>query len=444
MKAKTAIVGGGLMGTTIAWHLAQRTDGLREAVVVCEKGEIGSGASGRSSAVLSQIHADIKLAGMARDSLKFYAGFEGRSGRSIGFQPCGVVTLPGKLTPEERARFLEQEAAYEAIGIRLELLDAEGLRRRVPGIAVDSDAVAVFEPDAGFLDPERAMAAISALARDTGAVLRTGCEVDEVLIEGGRVVGLETAQGRVETNQVVVAAGPWARSFLSRHGVELPLRLLRTHQHHVARPKQCADGTAGSCPADPTDLSQTWIRGFGSQHVGREVLERDLAERFMDENEERPRHPVIVDREHGVLVRCEPARDRTRVHDIAKRHSEDVADPEVEASSTSHSFDAWARAALERRLPGYRGLATVGSDVSWENHAPDDLPIIGEVEGAEGLWVVTGFGPRGYEFAPSIGEGMAQLLSGRPVSAFDPQRFTPSRFQVRREDAPAGRRAGAR
>ena len=94
MKAKTAIVGGGLMGTTIAWHLAQRTDGLREAVVVCEKGEIGSGASGRSSAVLSQIHADIKLAGMARDSLKFYAGFEGRSGRSIGFQPCGVVTSP--------------------------------------------------------------------------------------------------------------------------------------------------------------------------------------------------------------------------------------------------------------------------------------------------------------------------------------------------------------
>lgn len=441
MKAKTAIVGGGLMGTTIAWHLAQRTDGLRETVVVCEKGEIGGGASGRAGAVLSQVHADLGLAGMARDSLKFYAGFEGRSGRSIGFQACGVVTLPAKLTAEDRARFAEQEAAYEAIGIRIELLDAAQLRERVPGIQVDDGALAFYEPGAGFLDPERAMAAISALARDTGAVLRTGCEVDEILFEDGRVVGLETSQGRVETNQVVIAAGPWTSNFMSRVGVDLPLRLLRTHQHHVARPKQCADGTSGSCSTDPVDLSQTWIRGFGTQHVGREVLERDLEERFMDENEESPRHPVIVDRELGVLVRCEPAQDRTRVLDIGKRHVEDVSDPEIESGGAPRAFGAWAQAALEKRMPGYRGLESVGSDVSWENHTPDDLPIVGEVAGAPGLWVVAGFGQRGYEFAPSIGEGVAQLLSEKPVSAFDPKRFTPERFQVRRHAAAAERHA---
>ena len=441
MKAKTAIVGGGLMGTSIAWHLAQRCDGLSETVVVCEKGEIGGGASGRAGAVLSQVHADLGLAGMARDSLKFYAGFEGRSGRSIGFQPCGVVTLPAKLTAEDRARFAEQEAAYEAIGIQIELLDAEQLRRKVPGIHIDDHALAFFEPGAGFLDPQRAMGAISALARDTGAVLRTGCEVDEIVFDGDRVVGLETSQGRVETNQVVIAAGPWTASLLSRFGVDLPLRLLRTHQHHVARPKQRADGSSGSGPIDPTDLSQTWIRGFGSQHVGREVLERDLEERFMDENEERPRHPVIVDREHGVLVRCEPVRDRTRVLDIGKRHAEDVSGPEIEVGSAPRSFGAWAQAALEKRMPDYRGLESVGSDVSWESHTPDDLPLVGAVEGAEGLWVVAGFGQRGYELAPSIGEGMAQLLFEKPVSAFDPQLFTPERFQVCRRTATTERHA---
>jgi len=441
MKAKTAIVGGGLMGTSIAWHLAQRTDGLRETVVVCEKGEIGGGASGRAGAVLSQVHADIGMAGMARDSLKFYAGFEGRSGRSIGFQACGVVTLPAKSSEEDRARFAAQEAGFEAIGIQIELLDAEELRRRVPGIQVDDGTQAFFEPGAGYLDPARAMAAISALARDQGAVLRTGCEVDEIVFEDGRVVGLITSQGEVETNQVVVAAGPWTASLLARAEVDLPLRLLRTHQYHVARPKQCADGTSGTCPTDPTDLSQTWIRGFDAQHVGREVLERDLEERFMDENEESPRHPVIVDREHGILVRCEPVQDRTRVLDIGRRHVEDVIDPEIEGGSAPSAFGAWAKAALESRLSGYMGLESVGSDTSWENHTPDELPLVGEVEGAEGLWVVAGFGQRGYEFAPSIGEGMAQLLSDKPVSAFDPGRFRPARFRVRRNAAAAKRHA---
>lgn len=441
MKAKTAIVGGGLMGTCIAWHLAQRFDGLRETVVVCEKGEIGGGASGRAAAVLSQVHPDLGMAGMARDSLKFYAGFEGRSGRPIGFQACGVVTLPTDATPQERARFAAQAAEFEAIGIRIELLDAEGLRRRLPGIQVEDDAEALFEPGAGFLDPVRAMTAISALARDHGAVLRTGCEVDEILFENGGVAGLATSQGIVESNQVVIAAGPWTANLLSRAGIDVPLRLLRTHQLYVAPPKQCVDGSAGSCPTDPTDLSQTWIRGFGAQHIGREVLERDLEERFMDENEESARHPVIVDREHGILVRCEPMQDRTRVLDIGERHAESIREPDPSNRTPPSAFGAWAQAALERRMPGYRGLENVGSETSWESHTPDELPLVGEVTGADGLWIVAGFGQRGYEFAPSIGEGMAQLLTEKPVSAFDPQRFALDRFQVRRRTTSGAQQA---
>lgn len=441
MKARTAIVGGGLMGTSIAWHLAQRTDGLRETVVVCEKGEIGGGASSRAGAVLSQVHADLSMAGMARDSIKFYAGFEGRSGRSIGFQDCGVVTLSANTDDAQRALFAEQEAEFESIGIQIELLDAAELRRRVPGIQVDDDMVAFFEPGAGFLDPERAMAAISALARDQGAVLRTGCEVDEILFDGERVVGLATSQGVVETNQVVIAAGPWTASLLARAEIDLPLRLLRTHQHHVARPKACADGTTGACSNDPSDLSQTWIRGFGAQHVGREVLERDLEERFMDENEESARHPVIVDREHGILVRCEPMQDRTRVLDIGERHAESIREPDPSNRTPPSAFGAWAQAALERRMPGYRGLENVGSETSWESHTPDELPLVGEVTGADGLWIVAGFGQRGYEFAPSIGEGMAQLLTEKPVSAFDPQRFALDRFQVRRRTTSGAQQA---
>lgn len=432
MKAKTAIIGGGLMGTSIAWHQAQRTDGLRETVVVCEKGEIGGGASGRAAAVLSQVHQDLGLSGMARDSLKFYAGFEGRCGRSIGFQSCGVLTLPTVDEAAERERFREQKAELEAIGIQVRILGADELRELVPGIAIHDESLALYEPDGGFLDPARAMPAISALARDQGAVLRTGCEVDEILFDGDRVVGLLTSQGRVDTEQVVVAAGPWTASLLTSVGIDLPLRLLRTHQHHVARPLSREESEA---PDEAlADLSQTWIRGFGAKSVGREVLERDLEERFADENEEQARHPVIVDREHGILVRCEPAHERTRVLDIGARHAEAVEVPDSDGVEASSEFGTWARNALESRMPRYSGRESVGAEVSWENHTPDGLPIVGEVEGARGLWVVAGFGQRGYEFAPSIGEGMAQALSGKPISAFDPEKLSPARFRVRRRE----------
>lgn len=440
MKAKTAIIGGGLMGTTIAWHQAQRTDGLRETVVVCEKGEIGGGSSRRAAAVLSQVHQDLGLSGMARDSLKFYAGFEGRCGRSIGFQSCGVLTLPADADAAERERLAAHKAELEAIGIRVELLEAHELRELVPGISVVDDTLALYEPDGGFLDPARAMPAISALARDQGAVLRTGCEVDEILFEDGRVVGLLTSQGRVDTNQVVVAAGPWTASLLSAAGVDLPVRLMRTHQQNVARPLTSAETEAPD--EELADLSQTWIRGFGEQHVGREVLERDLEERFADENEEQARHPVIVDREHGILVRCEPAQERTRVLDIGARHSEVVDAPDASSDEASQEFGAWARTALESRLPRYAGRESYGAEISWEDHTPDGLPIVGEVDGAEGLWVVAGFGQRGYEFAPSIGEGMAQALTGKPISAFDPELLSPARYHVRRRaDATSGGRS---
>jgi len=432
MRAKTAIIGGGLMGTSIAWHLAQRVDSLRDTVVLFEKGEIGAGASGRASAVLSQVHQDLGLAGMARDSLKLYAAFEGVSGRPIGFQASGVLTLAASQSEADRAQFIALAQELISIGIQVRLLEDDELREVVPDIQVEPGTIGLYEERGGFLDPARTMASIGALARNQGAVLRTATEVDEILFDGDRVVGLRTSRGEIETERVVVAAGPWTTTMLARAGVDLPLRLLRTHQHHMQRPRLGgADGT-GDRTAEQEDLSQTWIRGFDEQHVRAETQESDLEERYTGENEERARHPVIVDREHGILVRCEPAQERTRVLEIGERHAEDIVDPEIESGTSPSTFGAWAQQVLARRMPCYRGVESAGSETSWENHTPDGLPLVGEVAGTQGLWVVAGFGQRGYEFAPSIGEGMAQLLTGKPVSAFDPERLSPARFHVTR------------
>src|SRR5258707_105042 len=95
MKAKIVVVGGGVMGVAIAWHAARRADPLTEPIVLLERRALAAGASGRSGAILRQHYSDRVVAAMARDSLRVYSTLERKTGRSIGFERSGVLTLAG-------------------------------------------------------------------------------------------------------------------------------------------------------------------------------------------------------------------------------------------------------------------------------------------------------------------------------------------------------------
>src|SRR5262245_58178369 len=95
VRAGVLIVGGGVMGTSIAMHCARRSDALRSPVVLYERSALAAGSSGRSGAILRQIYADREVAAMARDSLREFAAFERQAGRPIGFRRTGVLTIAG-------------------------------------------------------------------------------------------------------------------------------------------------------------------------------------------------------------------------------------------------------------------------------------------------------------------------------------------------------------
>src|SRR5687767_1696828 len=99
MRAHTLILGGGVMGTSIAAHAALGLDPLEEPVVLLERRAPGAGSSGRSGAILRQFYGARELVVMARDSLSAYASFELRTGRAIGFTRCGVLTLASPAAP---------------------------------------------------------------------------------------------------------------------------------------------------------------------------------------------------------------------------------------------------------------------------------------------------------------------------------------------------------
>lgn len=426
MRARVVVIGGGVMGVAIAWHLARRFDPHTDPVVLVEKKELAAGSSGRSGAILRQFYGAREVAALARDSLRIFAGFERETGRSIGFMPSGVLTLASRRLAGQAELVEANVAMMRSLGIAVELVDAARIRAIAPGLAVDDATLAAWEPGAGGVDPVRTVHAFAALAREHGAVTRIGLRVLALRVERGRVSGVETDDGMIECEQVVVAAGPWTRALLAPLGVELPLRVVRPEQHFLTLPRAPAQDFV-----DPRGASTTVVHA-NVPHA------RELAARFEADggNAASAPHPVLLDLEHGFYARCDLHAERTRVGKMDYAGDGEVRDPDTVDERVSEEFKRWARARLERRLPEYERERDHSSFTGMYTLTPDAQAVLGPIDGVLGLFVASGFSGHGFKLAPSIGEGLAQLVAGEPVSAFDTAFFAPGRFRERATPTP--------
>jgi len=416
MKAGVVVVGGGVMGASIAWHAARFADPLSGPVVLLERTRLAAGSSGRSGAILRQFYSDRVVAAMARDSLRVYAGLGRATGRSIGFQRTGVVTIAPPGRPEEAALVERNVTMMSSIGIDVRRVDAAGIRRLVQGAVVAEGSTGAFEPDAGAVDPVRTVEVLAILARELGAVTRVGVEARALVVEEGRVRGVDTSAGRLHAERVVVAAGPWTRRFLRPAGLELPLRVVRPEQLFLAAPAARGATDAAAEEEDPA-------AGIDPRLGGEDPSLAPAA------------HPVLLDLEQGIYARCEGhvSREglpvpRTRIGRMDHAQDAEVEDPDEAEPGVSPAYRRWARERLARRLPDYRARPEVGAFTGLYTLSPDEQALIGPAPGIAGLWIVAGFSGHGFKLAPSVGEGVAQMLRGEPVSAFDGAFFSPARF----------------
>ena len=407
MRVKTLIVGGGVMGVSIAFELARRADAPeRETVLLVERRHLGAGSSGRSGAILRQHYRDPEVATMARDSLRKYTSFETRTGLGVGFHRTGVLTLCGPRAPEWTERIRANVRMLKEHGIVTELLEADALRALLPAIRVEDGTVAAWEPDGGFVDPNRTVQAFATLARRAGAVTQLGVEVRELRIERGKVVGASTSDGYIEAETVVIVAGPWSRALLEKAGIRLPLKVVRPENHFLGVPEWTSE------PAEPVD-PRTRFLALGASEA-REVP--------------RGLHPVLIDLELGFYARCDPDYARSRVGRVDYDEDEELGDPDTLDETVSEELKRWARRALAERVPEYAERPDAGSIAAWYTLTPDAQALIGPIGSVANLFVVTGFSGHGFKLAPSVGEGVAQMLRGEPVTAFDPDFFALSRF----------------
>jgi len=221
-RASVIIVGGGVIGTSIAFHLAEA--GVTD-VLLLDRGELGGGSTCRAAGgVRAQFSDELNIALGAR-SLAAFARFGERPGQEIDLHRVGYLFLLS--TPEQVAAFERDVKLQNELGISSRMIDPGEARRLSPLIDTDGVLAAAFSPDDGHCTPESVVLGYATAARRLGAVLRTGADVLDLKREGDRVSAVVTNQGTISADTVICAAGPWSAAIGDMAGVELPVQPLR-------------------------------------------------------------------------------------------------------------------------------------------------------------------------------------------------------------------------
>ena len=352
--ADVVIVGGGIVGSSIAWHLTEA--GCKSVLVIERESAQGKGSTGKSmGGVRAQFSTPINIE-MSLYSIPFYATFDERLGYPAGYRPQGYLFLATKQSHLDylRANFAKQTA----LGLKtVRILSAEEIKSMLPQLRSDDILGGSFCSTDGFVDPYSAMNGFMACAIEKGATLWKKSEVTGLVTDAHGIAAVDTTRGRVLTRKVVNAAGAWAAQLATMAGVDLPVYPLR----RMLVPSEPFDDFPHSSPM-VIDMST----GFHFRPEGRGFL---LA---WNDPEEMP----------GYKADFEPAFiEKILVH---------AAD----------------------RVPVFENLA-INPKRAWAGlyeMSPDHHAILGPVAAVPGLYLANGFSGHGVMHAPSTGKILSDLI----------------------------------
>ena len=256
--AEVVVVGGGCVGTSVAFHLAALgcTD-----VLLLEAGSLGSGSSSRAAGGIRLQHADALNARIVQRSLEEFVRFDELTGVPIDFKQVGYLFLLD--TDEQMAVFRQAVEVQQDMGVPSEVVDLDRVRELVPPLVTADLVGATFCPADGYATPEAVVQGYASAARRLGATVRVGCAVTGIRLKGDRVVGVDTDGGPIATTAVVCAAGVQSAEIAGWLGVDLPV-------HGEARTIYYSGEAAGVPDAAP--LTVDFSSGFYFRRESRGLL----------------------------------------------------------------------------------------------------------------------------------------------------------------------------
>ena len=228
--ARAVIVGGGIVGVSVAYHLTQL--GWRD-VVLLEQGSLSCGTTWHAAGLVGQLRSSSNFTRLIRYSADLYSRLEAETGQSTGWKRCGSVSVAR--TAERMVQLKRNAAMANAYGVEAHVIGLDEAAARYPLMRVDDLVGAVWIPGDGKANPADITQALARGARAGGARLMEGVKVTGVNVVNGAVAGVETSAGPIATEILVNCAGMWARELGRMSGVTIPLHACE-HMYIVTQP----------------------------------------------------------------------------------------------------------------------------------------------------------------------------------------------------------------
>lgn len=357
-KASVVIIGGGINGVSVAYHLAKF--GAKD-IIVLEKDFLAAGSTGRCGAGIREQWGTEMNCRLAHHSVKKFerANAELEYDDDIEFKQKGYLILAH--TEKEHEQFKKNIVLQHSLGIPSRLVTPSEAKEIVPHLNTEGLLAATFCPEDGHINPFKAVDAYAKAARRLGVEIETGVEVTGIKVVAGRITSVETDKGSISTDIVVNTAGPYSQLVGAMAGIKLPVYSER-HQILVTE------------PVDPLQdpMVMSFSRGF-----------------------------YVQQSPHGSFIMG--FGDPNEPHDA------------YETGHTWEFLEVMAKV-VTWHLPVIGKLRVVRQWSGMYNLTPDRQPILGTVDDVAGYYQAIGFSGHGFMLGPTTGELMAQKILGLPLT----------------------------
>ncbi|AKI97470.1 NAD(P)/FAD-dependent oxidoreductase [Kosmotoga pacifica] len=353
-EASVVIIGGGIVGTAIAFHLCK--EGLKDVVLV-EKSYLSSGATGRCGGGIRQQWSERMNVRLAMRSVKLFERFHEDVGMDIEYYQGGYLLLA--YTDEEVELFHKNVAMQQEEGLNVRILSKEETARKFPFMNLAGLKLATFCPTDGHANPHLATMAYAKAAEKMGATILARTEVTDIDVQNGQIVGIQTTKGYIKTSVVVNATGGFSREVGLMAGVELPTESYR-HQIFVTEP----------------------------------------LEHILD--------PLVISFTNNFYIR------QTKSGNFVMGQG-DKDEPPSHKHDPSWKFLVEMTTKMPKFFPFLKNVRVLRHWAGLYNMSPDAQPIIDKAESVSDFYFAVGFSGHGFMLAPAVGEAIAEwIVHGHP------------------------------
>jgi sarcosine oxidase subunit beta len=355
--ADILIIGGGVMGTSIAYHLAKQRG---NRVTVLERQAICTGTTGHSGAIVRQHYSNDFTIRMAKESLHIFQHFNELIGGESGFVTTGMLVTTNEAG---EASLRANVALQQEQGINTRLISPEEMSKVAPGFVAADATLACYEPETGVADPMTTTHSFARRARELGATIYEEATVTRILIEGEKVVGVATKRGNFSAPIIILAANVWSVQLAHEIGIDLPIIATRHPMVSLRRPD--------------------------------------------DTGKQPGMHAVCLDTIHNIYLRP----DGGGITLVGSTENVLAAsNPDHYAQGLTEEEIAYFRTQSRQCFPALARAKARGGWAGIYDDTPDYHPILGKLPDYEGLYCAAGFSGHGFKLSPLIGKWMAQLI----------------------------------